>query len=362
MLIDNVVNVIASFFTVPTTDHGSGVSEYREAVVLYESRPSKDGTSFEEFIRTPYAWRNSYAGRTLRHSFVRRFTMICVVMALAFIAARVYRSTSYAAMSNYGRYFPFVTTGIIVIAVAWVGLTTLQNNETRDLWINKILIERAGIDFRNADPPESAQRSSDQSASTSASTPSGEIDTKNVSHEVTPSLHLDHLWSANRQQIETYHKIVLSYASSSRAYTLAALGIGFLVITIMGGIAIHASGTATAVPASIVTAVSAALTGYVARATLRNSEASSQELRAFFEHPLDLERALAAERLVNAMGPTDQAKARLIVINYLTRDRSKPSASKPPRASRRRSTKSNDRSATGKELQDTSDQHDSSDD
>jgi hypothetical protein len=121
---------------------------------------------------------------------------------------------------------------------------------------------------------------------------------------------------SDRKQIETYHQIVLAYATRSRIYTITALGAGFIFIAIISGIAIF-NDEASTITASIVTATSAALTGFVARAALRNSEASSQELRSFFEHPLDLERALAAERLVNAMPPNGQGAARLIIINYL---------------------------------------------
>jgi hypothetical protein len=291
---------------VPKTK-GSEVSKYDEAQRIYGKRDYPyQNAKFDDYLSTRRAWKRSQDWRRTRNLLVMVWAILIALLVAIWAYLRFGFSFTTVFSGSQTMYFLgpithnvfvfFYTVSGSFVLVA-TGFTLFYEGEKRRQWINEVLIESARKD----------------QAAKADGAPAGPAQSP---------LGLDALWNANRAQIENYHKIVLSYASSSRIYTLTALSVGFIFIAVVGFIAVHASGTAAAISASIVTAVSAALTGFVARATLRNSEASSKELRAFFEHPLDLERALAAERLVGDMtNRGDQAQARLRVIDYLTRQR-----------------------------------------
>jgi hypothetical protein len=71
------------------------------------------------------------------------------------------------------------------------------------------------------------------------------------------------------------------------------------------------------VAAAAISAVGAVFTGYVASVVLRNSEGSSREVQAFFNHPIQVERILAAERLSDSLQGAGEEQAKLAIINAL---------------------------------------------
>jgi Ca2+/Na+ antiporter len=132
-------------------------------------------------------------------------------------------------------------------------------------------------------------------------------------------LKFETLWRQNREQLTSYHKLILNYASSTRQTTILTLLVGFAFLLVVGVAALFADNVASAIASSVVAAAGATVTGFIGNAVLKNADTSSREVRAFFLHPLEVERALAAERLINEM-PTDaQGPAKLLVINALTR-------------------------------------------
>jgi hypothetical protein len=139
--------------------------------------------------------------------------------------------------------------------------------------------------------------------------------------EKEPSTEFENLWVSNKQQLRHYHRLVLKYAESTRQLTrLTLVGAAVLMLGV-GAFSLFANSTSAAISSSVLTAVSAAVTGYVARAVLRNSESSSEELGAFFAHPLEVERALAAERIVRTMPEGEQGAAKLIIVKFLAAKR-----------------------------------------
>ena len=126
------------------------------------------------------------------------------------------------------------------------------------------------------------------------------------------------LWRNNRDQLTSYHQLVLNYASSSRQTTILTLLAGFTFLLIVGVVAMFTHTLASAVTSSVVAAAGAAVTGFIGNAVLKNADTSSREVLAFFSHPLDVERTLAAERLIRAMPAGSQEAAKLLVIQSLT--------------------------------------------
>lgn len=109
------------------------------------------------------------------------------------------------------------------------------------------------------------------------------------------------LWVENRTRIEGYHHLVTDWAATSRNIAKLVLGFGFSFLVATIAIAVWASTLGAAVATSLVGTAGAILSGYVANAVLRNAEASSREVQAFFNHPLRLERILRAEYLVEQL-------------------------------------------------------------
>ncbi|MBA8965095.1 hypothetical protein JOJ86_007417 [Rhodococcus percolatus] len=124
------------------------------------------------------------------------------------------------------------------------------------------------------------------------------------------------LWKHNQTQIETYHRLVTNYAESTRQGTQVSLIVGFLFVLTVGIFAITRSGTA-AITGSVISLAAAAVTGYIANATLKNAENSAREVRSFFNHPQDVQRALAAERLSDSMPAKEKSEGKLVIIRYL---------------------------------------------
>ncbi|CAI3796798.1 hypothetical protein NKCBBBOE_01666 [Pseudarthrobacter sp. MM222] len=136
------------------------------------------------------------------------------------------------------------------------------------------------------------------------------------------SVELAALWKANKSQLGHYHQIVMNYAESTKRSTAWYLLGGFLLVAATGVITIFATSTETAIASTVIAAAAAGLTGFVAKAVLRNASTASSELQMFFNHPLEVERALAAERLVGAFETKERRdEARLLIIQSLTRER-----------------------------------------
>lgn len=141
------------------------------------------------------------------------------------------------------------------------------------------------------------------------------------------------LWNNNRDQLASYHKLILNYASSTRQATIATLLVGFGFFIVIGIVAFFARNIPAAVAASVVAAVGATVTGFVSNGVLRNAETSSREVLSFFSHPLDIQRALAAERVINSMPESSQQEARLLLVRALTQPRTYDSSGAAPRSS-----------------------------
>jgi len=137
-------------------------------------------------------------------------------------------------------------------------------------------------------------------------------------------LDLETLWTYNRDQLQRYHQLVLNYATSARKATQITLSVSFVFLLAVGTLAFFARSVPSAVASSIVVAAGATVTGFVARAVLRNAETSTQEVSAFFTHPLEVEKILAAERIIATMPEAAKEGAQLLMIQALTQSGERP--------------------------------------
>jgi hypothetical protein len=130
------------------------------------------------------------------------------------------------------------------------------------------------------------------------------------------------LWLANEKQLAGYHQLILNYAATSRATTKFSLWFGFVFVSFISVCVLFTHSLATTVASSVIATVGAAVTGYIARTVLRNSETSSSEVIEFFSHPIETQRLLTARQLIDTMPEEAQDQAKLLLIKELMRVRS----------------------------------------
>ncbi|WP_157529690.1 hypothetical protein [Nocardia sp. NRRL S-836] len=112
--------------------------------------------------------------------------------------------------------------------------------------------------------------------------------------------------------------------------------LGFLLVISLGIVFVFmVDGVASTIAASVVTAADAAVTGYITRAVLRNSENSNREVSRFFHHPRQLERVLAAERILAGISSEKGDEARLEVVKPWSCLRRTPRRTEPRGPDRR---------------------------
>jgi hypothetical protein len=134
---------------------------------------------------------------------------------------------------------------------------------------------------------------------------------------VTNGSRVEALIRANNERLEAYHSLVTTYAESSRLTAKVVIAAGFVFLLLACGAAMIGSNKTVVVAAAAISAVGAVFTGYVASVVLRNSEGSSREVQAFFNHPIQVERILAAERLSDSLQGAGEEQAKLAIINAL---------------------------------------------
>jgi hypothetical protein len=139
------------------------------------------------------------------------------------------------------------------------------------------------------------------------------------------------LWRRNQHRLQEYHRIVLNHAESSRDLTTGVLLAGFAIVAVLGILASRAGDVTSAVATSVAATAGATVTAFIARNVLRNTETSTSEVNQFFRNPMEMERTLAAERLIEMMSEKERDAARLLVIRGLS-ERALPLTDMPARA------------------------------
>jgi len=126
------------------------------------------------------------------------------------------------------------------------------------------------------------------------------------------NLAIAELWSATERKIELDRQIVIRQARLYSNASLLAMVIGLFMMAAFIFYAVRAH-TASADIAGGISAVAAALTGYLGKTFIRSQEATTAHLRSYFETQLDFLRLLAAERLVEKSSKMADAEAAKIL-------------------------------------------------
>ena len=150
------------------------------------------------------------------------------------------------------------------------------------------------------------------------------------------STDLADLWLANEKQLAGYHQLILNYAATSRATTKFSLWFGFVFVAVISVCVLFTHSLATTIASSVIATIGTAVTGYIGRTVLRNSETSSAEVIEFFLHPIETQRLLTARQLIETMPEEVQGHAKLLLVKELVRARNGSRTSEKRRPSKRR--------------------------
>ncbi|MEC4019381.1 hypothetical protein [Streptomyces sp. H27-D2] len=127
-----------------------------------------------------------------------------------------------------------------------------------------------------------------------------------------PGRSLAMLWELTHARLDSYHRIAQGQATRSFRNAQGAMVLGFALLVGFAGVAVVASTTAGAVVAGGLGAVSAGLSGFVARTFVRSQETAAGHLRAYFDQPLEFSRYLAAERLAATAELSAEQRAEIV--------------------------------------------------
>lgn len=108
---------------------------------------------------------------------------------------------------------------------------------------------------------------------------------------------LGDLWAVNQQDLRYYHDIAIAQSKKSfRNSQFAAFG-GFGTLIVVAFIAARSEG-ASAVAASVIGVAGAGLSGFIGATFMRSQAQASAQLMQFFHQPVEISRALSAERFI----------------------------------------------------------------
>ncbi|MFF7797573.1 TRADD-N-associated membrane domain-containing protein [Streptomyces olivaceus] len=158
-----------------------------------------------------------------------------------------------------------------------------------------------------ANPPDAERNQGLEGRPAPSHDPSGEAEARTPT--TSPRLTLPELWTVTHTRLDLYHDIATGQARRSFRNAQAAMITGFVLLIVFVAVALQASTTAGSVVAGGLGAVSAALSGFVARTFVKSQETAAAHLRAYFDQPLEFSRYLAAERLIADSALTEEQRA-----------------------------------------------------
>lgn len=127
-------------------------------------------------------------------------------------------------------------------------------------------------------------------------------------------LALEGLWRKNQRLLLVYHEIAANQATSGYNAARRAAAVGMVL---MGGTiaaALFAPNSTASIVAGVVGTSGTAMTGYVASTYVRLQQGTSDQLRSYFDNPVEMSRILAAERLVAQLSTEEAKDAGLMAI------------------------------------------------
>lgn len=116
-----------------------------------------------------------------------------------------------------------------------------------------------------------------------------------------PDDRFDSLWRASRERIEHYHRVVQTQSEQSFRHAIWAMWGGLVFLLLTAVIAALGGSADRTVGVTIISALATGLAGYLGRTFIRNQEAASKQMRAYFAEPVEQTRSLTAERIASSI-------------------------------------------------------------
>jgi len=125
------------------------------------------------------------------------------------------------------------------------------------------------------------------------------------------------LMRANRRQMDAYDAIARGQADASyRSSRLAMFG-GLAVLTIGMGVTLFAPSSSTKYSAAVLTAVGAAIGGYIAQTFISVQQRAMDQLNFYFQQPLVQSYLIAAERVAERLPAKERTQALTSIVEVL---------------------------------------------
>ncbi len=105
------------------------------------------------------------------------------------------------------------------------------------------------------------------------------------------------LMLANRKQIDAYDALARSQGASSHRASLAAMGIGLVMVCAGLVVAVMANESSTKYSAAIIAATGTVTGGFITQTFIKVQKAAQDQMRYYFQQPLVHSYLLTAERL-----------------------------------------------------------------
>ncbi len=130
----------------------------------------------------------------------------------------------------------------------------------------------------------------------------------------TEPLSLTVLWLDTQDRLRRYHESTLQRAGSSFLYAQIAVGLGLGALLAAGVVVLSVDNTAQAAVAGGLGAVGAALSGYIGSTFLAMYKQATDQLRLYFDQPVETLRLLAGERAALLLEDPERRSAALELI------------------------------------------------
>jgi hypothetical protein len=123
--------------------------------------------------------------------------------------------------------------------------------------------------------------------------------------DLNASLELRDLWVLNQKRLDLYHQIATNQAKNSFRNAQLAAGIGFLILVGSAAFVWFSNSKVTAITNGAIGVFGGALGAYIGGTFMKAQHGAAEQLRQYFDHPLELSKILIAERLIENL-PVDQ--------------------------------------------------------
>ncbi len=137
-------------------------------------------------------------------------------------------------------------------------------------------------------------------------------------------INFDFLWRETQERLSVYHRMATGQSAKSYRNSQIAIIAGFAVLLLCMLLASFVASPAGVLTAGGIAAIGAVLTGYLTRTFMQMYRSTSEQLRSYFDQPLDFSRNLGAERLLSQIADDSKradAVVEIIRAGYRTADR-----------------------------------------